>query len=62
MNKDNIATLAIWSGVASGTLVVHFSPAFGLFDLVAKAQVLNMNQFNGVSNGLKDLVLSINCR
>ncbi len=28
---------------------MHFVPAFGLFDLVANAQVLKMNQFNGVN-------------
>ncbi len=77
MNKDNVITLAIWSGESKppmsvllrplvsllndlqkngidletthGTRFVHFTPAFGLFDLVAKAPVLKMNQFNGVN-------------
>ena len=30
-----------------GNMVMKFQPLFGLFDLVAKAPILNMHQFNG---------------
>lgn len=32
-----------------GTKVMKFQPLFGMFDLVAKAPVLSMNQFNGAN-------------
>ena len=32
-----------------GNQVIKFRAAFGIFDLVAKAPILNMNQFNGVN-------------
>ena len=33
----------------SGVTCIKFSPLIGLFDLIAKAPILNMNQFNGVN-------------
>ncbi len=38
-------TLQTTSGMAN----LEFSPLIGLFDMVAKAPILNMNQFNGVN-------------
>ncbi|SMN01744.1 hypothetical protein SPONN_11 [uncultured Candidatus Thioglobus sp.] len=42
-----LATHGIKIKTPVGEKVVKFRPLFGVFDLVAKAPVLNMNQFNG---------------
>lgn len=46
---DSLQNDGVTISTPAGIKVLKFRPAFGLFDLVAKAPILNMHQFNGVN-------------
>jgi hypothetical protein len=46
---EKLSTLGITLKISGIVHTLKFAPLTGLFDFVAKAPILNMNQFNGVN-------------
>ena len=46
---DELETTGVAVPTSSGMKTIRFRPVLGLFDLIAKAPILSMNQFNGVN-------------
>ena len=45
----NLSHSGLVVGTPFGNNILKFSPVLGIFDMVAKAPILNMNQFNGAN-------------